>query len=258
MMVQPRRTAARSKPLAGSVQTRRPGRPARISREAIVRTTLDILRHTPVEAFTLKTLSDHLGTTTTAIYKYFDSREAVLTAVADEVCRRFRQPKPAADWQQTLRAWLWALSRHAQRYPVMPWIIGLNGKSPPEWVRMTAPVAVLLRNDVGLRGRALATACHLVTSVPVSLMRMLQAAPEFLRRESLPDLAAMQLQEDQRIALNEVQGMLPSLKRRQILEVAFGGLVGGIEALRRNAACERSAGITNSHAIPECTSQLNS
>ena len=231
VMVRPGRTVPRSKARADSAQARRPGRPARISREAIVRTALEILAHTPVEVFTLKMLSDRLGTATTAIYKYFDGREAVLTAVADEVCRRFRQPKPAVRWQQTLLAWLWALSRHAQRYPVMPWIIGLNGKSPPEWVRMTAPVALLLRNDVGLRGRALATACHLVTSVSVSLMRMLQAAPEFLRRESLPDLTAMPLQEDQRIALNEVQSMLPSLKRKEILETAFAGVVGGIEAL---------------------------
>lgn len=179
----------------------------------------------------LKAVSNHLGTAPTAIYKYFDSREAVLTAVADEVCRLFKPPKPAATWQETLRTWMWAVKKHADRYPVMPWIIGLNGKSRPEWLRITGPIVALLRREIGLRGQKLAIASFLLTTILLSLIRIVEGDRIHFHSDSFPDLDAMPLCNEELVALREVQKALPLVKDKQIFDAAFAELIKGVELL---------------------------
>src|SRR5690606_1732431 len=83
---------------------RKRGRPARISREAIIDKSMEILTTTYVDDFMVKTVAEQLGTVPMALYNYFASREELLEAVAGDVCLACKPPKPQGDWRETLLA----------------------------------------------------------------------------------------------------------------------------------------------------------
>jgi AcrR family transcriptional regulator len=88
----------------------------RISREAV----LDVARDLPIEQMTLTAISDRLGVTVPALYRYFADRTAILDALAHEAREKLVPPDAALPWDEWLveaanreRA-LW--QRHANLY----------------------------------------------------------------------------------------------------------------------------------------------
>ena len=95
---------------------RRPGATPRISREAV----LDVARDIPIETMTLTAISERLGVTVPALYRYFADRAAILDALAHEAREQLVPPDPKLPWDEWLleaahreRA-LWR--RHANLY----------------------------------------------------------------------------------------------------------------------------------------------
>jgi AcrR family transcriptional regulator len=206
---------------------RRPGRPPRISRRAIIDKSMEILATTHANDFQLKTVAGELGTGSMAIYNYFASRDDLLKAVAEEVCLLFQPPQPRGTWQETLLAWLWAIKRHADRYPLMPDIIGLNGNTCPGWIRLVAPVTVLMHEELGLRGKPLALATYLFGSTASMMIYVVTENRGRQAIDALPNLDELDLDERQRRILKKTP--LAALKEDEILDALFAQLIRGIE-----------------------------
>lgn len=231
-------TAREAGPDGNAVDTSAPrrgrGRPARISREAVVRQSLDILASTRVDDFMIKTVATALGTGSMAIYNYFASREELLKAVAEEVCLLFVPPAPQARWQDTLLAWLWAIKAHADRYPLMPYIIGITGHTSPGWIRLVAPVTVLMHEELGLRGKPLALATYLFGSTASMMIHVVAESHEQRMASAMPALDSLGL--DARELRILARTPLQSLRQEEIFEALFAQLIRGIEASLPSAA----------------------
>lgn len=149
------------------------GRPARLSRQAVLEKSIELLDQYPypMEGFTLARVADALDTVSMALYNYFPSREALLAAVGDHICLQFKMPKAKANqtWQETLRAWLWALKKHAERYPIVLKVMGVDGQQTAGWLRITLTVSRTLYEQ-GMRGKELALNTWLFCGNAISLI----------------------------------------------------------------------------------------
>lgn len=210
----------------GSIR-RKPGRPARISRELIIEKSLAILATTPVEDFMIKTVAHELGTASMAIYNYFGSRDEILVAVADEVCLMFKAPKPRSDWRESLRAWLVALRKHADRYPFMPSIVGVNSHTSVGWLKITTPVMVLMHDHLGLRGKSLALASSLFVTTAVTMIHTLQFSVSYRKPEVFPKLEDIGLNEQESEVFKHVP--LIKLKEKEMFDALFEQLIRGVD-----------------------------
>jgi len=205
---------------------RKRGRPARISREAIIATSMGILTTTDVDDFMVKTVAERLGTVPMAIYNYFASREELLEAVADEVCLAFRPPKQKEDWRETLLAWLWALKRHADRHPVIHNVIGIDGHVSAGWFRIVAPIVKLLA-DIGLREKKLALTVYLFVSRAVAMIRVEAAGRSGTTPRSFAHLG--RLKPDEQRLIVSLGPPMAALTEKQILDTISRQLIGSVE-----------------------------
>jgi AcrR family transcriptional regulator len=81
---------------------RRPGRPPRLDRDMILRAAATV---DPAE-LSMPALAESLGVTTPALYNYFPSKKALLTALATDVLDQIKMPSPTGTgwriWLSTL------------------------------------------------------------------------------------------------------------------------------------------------------------
>ena len=82
---------------------RRPGPKPRFTREKVIDVALEITRADGLEAVSLRRVADELGITAMGLYRYFDSKEQLLTSMA----ARMVDPGPMIDadapWSDQLR-----------------------------------------------------------------------------------------------------------------------------------------------------------
>lgn len=187
---------------------------------------MEILETTYVDDFMVKTVAEGLGTVPMAIYNYFESREALLEAVADEVCLAFKPPKPKDDWRATLRDWLWALKRHADRHPVIHNVIGIDGHISAGWFRIVAPIVKLLA-DIGLREKKLALASYLFMSGAASMIYI--EAVSAATRKSMSFAHFERLSPDEQRTMVAHGHYVAELTEKDVLDAGFAQLIKGIE-----------------------------
>jgi len=222
-------TAARNATAAKPVRRSSPGRPARLSREMIIDKSVELLAEQPVEAFTLARVADALDTVSMALYNYFPSREALLGAVADHICKQFRMPKAkrGQGWQDTLRAWLWAVKAHAEKNPLIFKVMGIDGQTSAGWLRITRTVGVTL-HEQGLRGTDLASAVWLFCAHAVGLLQAEFGQVSYRTRISLAHLEELQ-PEEQAFFLMLREGHA-GINTEQLLREGFEDLIATLEA----------------------------
>jgi AcrR family transcriptional regulator len=211
-----------------SMVKRSPGRPARISREAIIEKSMELLANIDVDDFMLKTVAEELGTVSMAIYNYFASREELLEAVADEVCLLFKMPKPKPDqtWQENLLAWLWAFKKHAERHPVIYNVMNIEGHTAAGWFRLTAPV-VKIMYDMGLRDKALAHASYLFCSSSTSLMYVESVSAVYRKPMAFTHFERLSVEEQQMMVA--LRPHMAALTKKEIYEALFDQVIRGVE-----------------------------
>ena len=205
-----------------------PGRPARLSREMILEKSVELLAAHSVEGFTLARVADALDTVSMALYNYFPSREALLAAVADHLCKRFRMPKarPGQSWQDTLRAWLWAVKKHAEKNPLIFKVMGVDGRSSAGWLSITYTVGRTL-HEQGLRGRELAATVWLFCSQAVGLLLSESGQGSFRNSLSLTKLE--QLPPEQQEFFLRLRNYQVPLTQEELLDEGFDDLIAGLE-----------------------------
>lgn len=76
------------------------GRPALINRELILDAALEM----GVDNLSMHGLAKKLGVSTTALYRYVDSRDALLNACMDQFCARVKLPDTDLHWREYLIA----------------------------------------------------------------------------------------------------------------------------------------------------------
>lgn len=221
---------------SGYPARRKPGRKPRISREKIIQTSLEMLQRTRVEDFMLKNLSRELGTAPMAIYNYFSSRDELLVAVADEVCLLFSPPEPRGTWQEILLAWLWAIKEHADRYPVLPSIIGINGYASAGWVRITQPITILLHRELRLTGKSLAMATFLFATTAASMIRVLKSSPDYTRDPVFSKSAETAGDAELDPVIKRTRIALAELNENELFSAHFAQLIKGIEVFLQDGS----------------------
>ena len=216
---------------AGGKPARRaasPGRPARLSREMILEKSVALLAEHSIEGFTLARVADALDTVSMALYNYFPSREALLNAVADHICKQFRMPKAKAgqSWQDTLRAWLWAVKKHAEKNPVIFKVMGVDGRTSAGWLSITYTVGRTL-HEQGLRGRELAATVWLFCSQAIGLLLSEYGQGSFRSSLSLSQLE--QLGPEQQEFFLQLRNYHVPLTAEELLEEGFNDLIANLE-----------------------------
>jgi AcrR family transcriptional regulator len=211
-----------------SMVKRSPGRPARISREAIIEKSMELLSSIDVDDFMLKTVAEELGTVSMAIYNYFASREELLEAVADEVCLLFKMPKPKPNqtWQENLLAWLWAFKKHAERYPVIYNVMNIEGHTTAGWFRVSAPV-VKIMHDMGLRDKALALASYLFCSSSTTLMYVESISAVFRKPMAFTHFERLSAEEQQ--MMMALRPHMAGITKKEIYDALFSQVIKGVE-----------------------------
>lgn len=134
------------------------GRPARLSREAILAAGLALLERAPEEPLTLSRVAQEVGAVPAALYRHVGSHDelldgvlgVVLAGIRFDIRRRASWRSQARDWMTSVRAWL-------LRYPAVVPLIGRRGRTSPAWFDAT-DVLIEILEKAGLRGAPLARA----------------------------------------------------------------------------------------------------
>lgn len=79
-------------------------RPARLDRETLLATALEICDREGLPALTLRRIGRELGVDATAMYRHFRSKSELLSALIDQLfLLEIAEPDPAGEWRDNLR-----------------------------------------------------------------------------------------------------------------------------------------------------------
>lgn len=107
------------------------GRPARISRDDVLRAGLAIADERGLEALTMSVVSERLGVTPMALYRHVHDKADLLDGIVELLLTEF--PSPAADipWDARLARLAAAIRASAQRHPgVFPLLLQRPATTP--------------------------------------------------------------------------------------------------------------------------------
>lgn len=207
---------------------RRAGRPSRLSRELVITAALELLDDVGIEQFSVTKLGKRLDATAMSIYTYFPSRDALLEAAADHVFALFTPPPAMAQWQDYILAWLEAITRHFDRFPVALRVLAWDEHISVSWLRTWLPaLEVLHAQQPDLKRLAVTTDWFLTATI--GFINAHLRGPRRLAALS-PDALELFDEEDQKI-LTAVQQQLGNPDESHRLQFGFRNLVAGLEAL---------------------------
>jgi len=203
------------------------GRPARLSRQVVLEKSIELLDKGSVDTFALAKVARELDTVSMALYNYFPSRADLLKAVADHISLQFKMPRanPNWTWQEKLRAWLWAFKKHAERYPVIFKVMGIDGQTSAGWLRVTMTVGKTLQEQ-GMEGRALAVNTWLFCSNAVALV-MAELMADFRAPFALAHLDELDPHEQNFLFM--LRQHHAEISSKDILEEGFNQLIRNLE-----------------------------
>lgn len=134
------------------------GRPAKISREQIVDTAIELLLDESESAFSIHRLAKALGITPMAIYRHLDNKDALMQAVAVELLQRYEPSIPEeGEWADQLRAWAGQTRKHFLGHPAFFTILGWQEHIASGWLHQIAVLTRIIARP-GLEGKELADA----------------------------------------------------------------------------------------------------
>lgn len=134
------------------------GRPARLSRQAILEAALGLLEREPEAPLTLSRVAEAVGAVPTALYRHVGSLDELLDGVLGLVLEgvEFEIDLRTA-WPSQLRGWMTGVRRQLLRYPAVVSLIGRRGRTSPAWFDATSVLVEVLER-AGLRDASLARA----------------------------------------------------------------------------------------------------
>ncbi len=134
------------------------GRPARLSREAILEAGLGLLERSPDAPLTLSRIAEEVDAVPAALYRHVGSHDELLDGILGLVLDGIRfEIRRRASWRSQVRDWMTCVRSHLLRYPAVVSMIGRTGRTSPTWFDASAVLVEILER-AGLRGKALAHA----------------------------------------------------------------------------------------------------
>jgi AcrR family transcriptional regulator len=144
--------------MARAPARRRPGRPARLSREGILEAALALLEREPEEPLGVGRIAAEVGAVPAALYRHFASLDELLDAVLGRVLGSVElEVRSRAPWQGQVKDWMTSVRGHLLRYPAVLPLLGRRGRTSPAWLDV-ASVLIGILERAGLGGADLARA----------------------------------------------------------------------------------------------------
>ncbi len=142
---------------------RKAGRPARLSRDMVVRAAVEVADRDGLEALTMRNIGHQLGAEAMSLYRHVQNKDDVLDGIVDLVYAEIELPPTSVDWKTAMRrraiSAREALTRH-------PWAVALmesrRQPGPANLRHHDAVVGVLL--DAGFSGAMATRAYNLLDS----------------------------------------------------------------------------------------------
>jgi AcrR family transcriptional regulator len=105
-----------------ALANRRPGRPARLSREGVLRAALAVADEGGLDALTMQRVGEAVGAEAMSLYRHVRNKEDLLDGVVDLVFAEIELPPTDTDWKTAMRARAVSARDVLRRHP---WAIGL-------------------------------------------------------------------------------------------------------------------------------------
>jgi AcrR family transcriptional regulator len=145
------------------VANRRPGRPARLSREAVLRAAVRIADEGGLEALTMQRVGEQVGAEAMSLYRHVRNKEDLLDGIADLVYAEIALPRSGVDWRTAMRERAISAREVLRRHP---WALSLmesrSSPGPANLRHHDAVCGVLL--DAGFSGVTTTRAYNLLDS----------------------------------------------------------------------------------------------
>ena len=146
-----------------AVANRRPGRPARLSREAVVGAALRIADEGGLEALTMQRVADQVGAEAMSLYRHVRNKDDLLDGIVDLVYAEMDLPRSGVDWRTAMRERAISAREVLRRHP---WALSLmesrSSPGPANLRHHDAVSGVLL--DAGFTGVTTTRAYNLLDS----------------------------------------------------------------------------------------------
>jgi AcrR family transcriptional regulator len=163
--------------VARAAAPKRPGRPARLSRESILDAALVLLERAPDEPLTVARIAAAVDAVPAALYRHFASLDELLDGVLGRVLGGVSPDiRRRARWPEQIRDWMTSLRDHLLRYPAVLQLIGRRGRTSPAWLDVVA-VQIGILERAGLRGSVLARAQLWVTETTIGIVMQEASIP---------------------------------------------------------------------------------
>ena len=214
------------------------GRPAQLSRERILETTLALLQTVPLAELTMQRLARELGITPTALYGYFSNQQALFASVSERVLAGIdlSAARRGKNWREVLRAWTQAVRNQMLRYPHSAELVRLQPQmqTPANWFELMVLPTQTLRK-AGLSDYLLMDSLRCISRVVFgSVVNELTMDPYNLRLEQADASAALDhLAPESR---TEIEYLLPYLGDQDndaLFSFTVERLLDGIELLMK-------------------------
>ena len=151
---------------------RRPGSRQPLDPEFILTAALDVIDTHGAEGLTMRALATHLESGTTTLYRHFQNRAALISAVTDRVLGKVNTAAPPGTWQQVCKFLAQQLFDTLAAHPnLAPLLIEQPPTGPGRLAGREQFLAVLLRDGFtpDTAGRLYGTLSHYVLGFAVQL-----------------------------------------------------------------------------------------
>jgi AcrR family transcriptional regulator len=206
------------------------GRPARLSREAVVEKAMDLLSEVGnLEELTMTRIAQELGAVPMALYTYFPNREALIEALSAETFSGFTYTAcPDDPWQVRLRGWLQALQDYLQRFPHLRRSIGWNNNVAVSstWPKLVLPVLDVLLEQ-GLREQRLALAFNWFVESAMGFVILVSRSANY--RQQFVSTSIEHLGADDQQKLMLLLPYLNTTSSESLIDLGFQGLINQLE-----------------------------
>lgn len=225
-----------------TVPKRSRGRPAQLSRERILDTTLTLLQTVPAAELTMQRLARELGTTPTALYGYFANQRDLFHHAGERVLGGvdLGAIHAAADWRDALRAWCNAMRDRLLTYRYAIDLVQYQPGVPVASFAASAVLAKALRRS-SLDGQLLMDCVRWINRTVFGTIRNeVTLDPNNLSIEAAAADAALEhLSLDARAEIERLQPYLGDQDNDALFAFTVERLVDGVEALLRRGAPPR-------------------
>ncbi|HEY5389443.1 MAG TPA: TetR/AcrR family transcriptional regulator C-terminal domain-containing protein [Solirubrobacteraceae bacterium] len=164
-MSDPTPAAARrqAQPAPPAPARRRRGRPAKLSRQAILAAALELLDREGADALTMRRLGSELGVEAMSLYRHVTDRDELLEGLADFLATELEPRRGEVEWPDALRTFAGELRALARRHPAAFSLVGMRVLATPYVLRPIEEVLASLRSGGFTPARAI-LAYRLVSS----------------------------------------------------------------------------------------------